>query len=181
MGVSRRGFHILQPAHSGNELLALRAGRSLPLGRFLVLISVRGWVDSRTIVQLEGGVLLIVNYPVRMIIGSAASDNSCHKRIMWSAFFIGSVCQTGWNVFHLRLFVKWMRSLIRSLPAKETQTWLPGLILVSTSRRSVHREILCRLAALNQNAAQVRGFLHSTKLKGSLLRRLLILFFIYQI
>jgi hypothetical protein len=36
------------------RLSVLRAGRPLPPGRFLVLISVRGWVDLRSIVRLEG-------------------------------------------------------------------------------------------------------------------------------
>jgi hypothetical protein len=33
---------------------ALHAGRLLPPGRFLVLISVRGWVDTKVIVRLKG-------------------------------------------------------------------------------------------------------------------------------
>jgi hypothetical protein len=36
------------------RLSAIRAGRHLPPGRFLVLISVSGCVDSRAIVRLEG-------------------------------------------------------------------------------------------------------------------------------
>jgi hypothetical protein len=38
----------------GGKVVILRAGRHLPTGRFLVPISVRGWVDSRPIVPLEG-------------------------------------------------------------------------------------------------------------------------------
>jgi hypothetical protein len=36
------------------RLSALRAGRTLLPGRFLTLISVRGWVEPRSIVRLEG-------------------------------------------------------------------------------------------------------------------------------
>jgi hypothetical protein len=50
------GSHIVR--HSAERwrqgCQALRAGRFLPPGKFLVLISVRGWVDPRAIVRLEG-------------------------------------------------------------------------------------------------------------------------------
>jgi hypothetical protein len=48
------------------RLSALLAGRPLPPGRFLILISVRGWVDSRTMVRLkELGKLKILNDLIR--------------------------------------------------------------------------------------------------------------------
>jgi hypothetical protein len=36
------------------RLSALRAGSTLPPGRFMVAISVRSWVDPRTVMRLEG-------------------------------------------------------------------------------------------------------------------------------
>jgi hypothetical protein len=36
------------------RLSALRAGRHLPPGRYMILISVRGWIDSRATVRNEG-------------------------------------------------------------------------------------------------------------------------------
>jgi hypothetical protein len=38
----------------GGEVVSLTAGRRLPPGRFLVLISVTDFVDPRAIVRLEG-------------------------------------------------------------------------------------------------------------------------------
>jgi hypothetical protein len=52
----RRGSHIFYTVASQIEvrLPASRAGRPLPPEIFLALISVRGWVDPRAIVRLEG-------------------------------------------------------------------------------------------------------------------------------
>jgi hypothetical protein len=54
--VRGRGFHIFWTFGSqmAEKLSALRAGRPLLPGRFLVLISVRGWIDPTDIVHLEG-------------------------------------------------------------------------------------------------------------------------------
>jgi hypothetical protein len=53
--VRRRGFQIVWTVGSqmAVRLSDLCTGRRLPPERFLVLISVRRWVDSRAIVQLE--------------------------------------------------------------------------------------------------------------------------------
>jgi hypothetical protein len=56
MVVIRRDSHIFHTIGSQMtvRLSAPRAGNPLSPGRFLVLISVRGWVDPRGIVPLEG-------------------------------------------------------------------------------------------------------------------------------
>jgi hypothetical protein len=54
--VRRRGSHIFYTISSqmAVRMSDLCAGRPLPSGRFLVLISVRDRVDSRDIVRFEG-------------------------------------------------------------------------------------------------------------------------------
>jgi hypothetical protein len=51
-----RGSHIFWKIGSqmAVRLSALRAGRPLPPGGFLVLVSIRGCVDPRAIVRLKG-------------------------------------------------------------------------------------------------------------------------------
>jgi hypothetical protein len=74
---------------------ALSAGRSLPPGRFLVLISVRGWVDPRSIVRLEG--LAQLSNPVTSEIESvtfrlvAKCLNQLHYRVPPSLTTTGGV------------------------------------------------------------------------------------------
>jgi hypothetical protein len=62
--VAGRGAHRVQTSRlptfvdirftHGGEDVSLRDGRPLPTGRFLRLISVRGCIETRAIVRLEG-------------------------------------------------------------------------------------------------------------------------------
>jgi hypothetical protein len=56
MVVRHQGSHIFYTVSSQIvvRLSALCTCHPLPPGRFLVLISVRGWVDPRVVMQLEG-------------------------------------------------------------------------------------------------------------------------------
>jgi hypothetical protein len=69
------------------RLLALSSGHFLPPGRFLALISVRGWVDLRAIVQLEG--LDQVKNPITSLrnnTGCAGKPSRCiEKSHFWGA------------------------------------------------------------------------------------------------
>jgi hypothetical protein len=79
------------------RLSALRAGRPLPPGRFLVLISVRGWVEPRAMVRLDGlgrlknlmassGICIL--WHVDPLLGNAR--NTCNNRqgIKRSVFYV---------------------------------------------------------------------------------------------
>jgi hypothetical protein len=59
------------------RLSVLRAGRRLPPGRFLVLISVRGWVDPRAIVRLEG----LGQLKISTSSGLDSATNQLHYRV----------------------------------------------------------------------------------------------------
>jgi hypothetical protein len=97
--VRRRGSHIYYTIGSemAVRLSALRARCPLPPGRFLVLISVRGWVNPRAILRLKGlGQLKnpmtssgIERLTIRFMIGSLGNKGS--------GVFFHRLPLSGWN------------------------------------------------------------------------------------
>jgi hypothetical protein len=74
------------------RLSALRAGRPLPPGRFLILISVRGLVDPRATVRLEG--LGQLNNPMTALGIQPMTRRLVHKGVyeMFLIFLFRLVC-----------------------------------------------------------------------------------------
>jgi hypothetical protein len=64
---------------------ALHAGRPLPPGRFPVLFSVRGWVDPRATVQLEG--LGLLKNPITLTLNNTQDCSSTQLKNFCSLFY----------------------------------------------------------------------------------------------
>jgi hypothetical protein len=62
----------------GGEFEALRAGRLLPPGSFLVLISVRGRVDPRAIVRLEENPMTSGTEPATLRLVALCRNTICY-------------------------------------------------------------------------------------------------------
>jgi hypothetical protein len=98
------------------RLSAWRGGRPLPPGKFLILISLRGWVDRRPIVRLEG--LGQLKNPV--CYRPPYTVNFCHAlcATLCPSFPTGNFCHALGTTFlsNRPLPGCWWTSLITALP-----------------------------------------------------------------